>query len=279
MATRFYKGTKPLLSQPSIGGGKLGRVYVGGQLAYGAAPISTWGTPPSQDGNCWMFWDASDVNCYPGTGTAITDLKGNSDGTINGSTWSYETEAGLGVLRNSAPKGANYISAGAYSTVNTGQTFEVWWNSHSDMSGDGVMAEWKGGSTSYQTIYEANIQQFASPARHYVYQSGESGNPRGGDVIYNDVVAEGEWIHMVVTSARNDVNRMYINGVERATGDPSTETFNSTETWVWDQAGVLFGANNGSKNWIGQWAVFRGYSVALSAAEVLANYNFYNAKV
>jgi hypothetical protein len=39
MATKLYKGTTPLLSQPSIGGGLMGRAYIGGQLAYGAAPI------------------------------------------------------------------------------------------------------------------------------------------------------------------------------------------------------------------------------------------------
>ena len=53
MATKLYKGTTPLLSQPSIGGGLMGRAYIGGQLAYGAAPI-VW-TPESINGitNWW----------------------------------------------------------------------------------------------------------------------------------------------------------------------------------------------------------------------------------
>lgn len=41
MAIKFYKGLKPLLSQPSIGGGLMGRAYVGGQLAYGTLPGPT----------------------------------------------------------------------------------------------------------------------------------------------------------------------------------------------------------------------------------------------
>ena len=40
MATKFYKGRKPLLSQPSIGGGLLGRAYIGGEIAYGTLPFS-----------------------------------------------------------------------------------------------------------------------------------------------------------------------------------------------------------------------------------------------
>ena len=38
MATKFYKGRKPLLSQPSIGGGLLGKAFIGGELVYGVLP-------------------------------------------------------------------------------------------------------------------------------------------------------------------------------------------------------------------------------------------------
>lgn len=275
MGTKFYFGEKPLLSQPSIGGGLLGRAYIGGNKVYGGdPPPPTWGTPPSQDANCWMFWDASDTNCYPGTGTAITDLKGNSNGTIVGSDWTFETQNDLGVLRNSQ-KGNNHVTTEAYSGVNTANTFEMFWYSSQAMSGDGAMAEWKGGSTSYDTIFEANIQQFSSPRRAYFYLSGESGSPRGGDVIKDMSITQNTWYHMVVTAGRSSNNKLYINGVLEDTGTP---TYSSTETWLWDQGGYMFGFYNSNKEWIGDWAVFRAYNAELSQAEVTANYNYYIGK-
>ena len=234
-----------------------------------------WGAPPNGDADCWMFWDVANPDCYPGTGTAITDLKGNSNGTIVGSTWTTETQNGLNVLRNSPPKGVNYISADAYSGTNTAASFEIFWYSSQAMSGDGVMMEWKGGSNSYDTLWEMNIQQYSSPRRTYVYMTGESGSPRGGDVLYNMTATQNQWWHMVITAGRSSNNKLYINGTLRDTGTP---TYSSTETWLWDQAGDLFGADNGSKNWVGDFAIIRGYNAELSQADVTANYNYYIGK-
>lgn len=38
MATKFYFGDKPLLSQPSRGGSKTGRAFIGGEIVYGVLP-------------------------------------------------------------------------------------------------------------------------------------------------------------------------------------------------------------------------------------------------
>jgi len=236
-----------------------------------------WGTPPSQDANCWMFWDAANPECYSGTGTTVTDLKGNSDGTLIGANWSFETQSSLGVLRNNS-KTNNYVSSAAYVGTNTAATFEMFWYSHFTLVDDGAMIEWKGGPTTYTTIWEANMQQYVSPLRAYMYLSGESGSPRGGDVLNNMTLTQGQWWHMVITAGRNDVNRLYINGTEVDTGNPATETYSGTETWVWDQAGKIFGFHTGNKNWVGDWAVLRAYDAKLSAAEVTANYNYYNGR-
>lgn len=53
MATRFYKGNKPLLSQPSIGGGLMGKAYIGGTRVYGEEPWT-----PSQLPNLYDYWEA-----------------------------------------------------------------------------------------------------------------------------------------------------------------------------------------------------------------------------
>ena len=84
MATKLYKGTTPLLSQPSIGGGLMGRAYIGGQLAYGAAPIG------------WSFGGVTDslLVSYEAMGVSdatFTDTSGNGN---NGSK-SAETNGGI----------------------------------------------------------------------------------------------------------------------------------------------------------------------------------------
>lgn len=65
-----------------------------------------YGNPPSQDGNCVIFYDIGNPSSYPGSGTAITDLKGNADGTLYGSGWTYDSGEGEGVLDQSG-KGSN----------------------------------------------------------------------------------------------------------------------------------------------------------------------------
>lgn len=77
MATRFYKGTKPLLSQPSIGGGKLGRVYVGGQLAYGVEPSRA--NPIPVDGYSFVFDFSNDNNQITFDGTKIASIRDEGD--------------------------------------------------------------------------------------------------------------------------------------------------------------------------------------------------------
>lgn len=73
MAIKFYKGLKPLLSQPSIGGGLMGRAYVGGQLAYGSSPVSL----PAVVQDFIFFYSADQ-------GSSWTDQSGNgNNGTEN----------------------------------------------------------------------------------------------------------------------------------------------------------------------------------------------------
>lgn len=72
MAIKFYKGLKPLLSQPSIGGGLMGRAYVGGQLAYGTSPGPSL---PAVVQDFVFFYSADQ-------GSSWTDQSGNgNDGT------------------------------------------------------------------------------------------------------------------------------------------------------------------------------------------------------
>ena len=61
MATKFYFGDKPLLSQPSLGGGKMGRAYIGGTQVYGG---------PAYDADAILFFDAVE-----GGGDTLTDTQ------------------------------------------------------------------------------------------------------------------------------------------------------------------------------------------------------------
>jgi hypothetical protein len=108
MATKLYKGTTPLLSQPSIGGGLMGRAYIGGQLAYGAAPIGAQVVTDSLEQ--WIDPLVSSTADQSGNGRNVT---------LNGG---LTTSAGNYILDGSG----KYINSGWSQTLTTIWTWCGW---------------------------------------------------------------------------------------------------------------------------------------------------------
>lgn len=81
MATKFYKGLTPLLSQPSLGGQLMGRAYIGGTRIYGAEPAVA-AFDPTLGGtltvNHWYDLTDSTTMTFSGANvTAISDKVGS----------------------------------------------------------------------------------------------------------------------------------------------------------------------------------------------------------
>ena len=106
MATRFYKGTNPLLNQPKYGNQLLGRMYLGGARVYGAEPQPT-GFDPTLGGTLtvnhwWDFTDSSTMVLSGTNVTSISDKQGSYDVTTAWNSGPEFVDAATGTTFNNS---------------------------------------------------------------------------------------------------------------------------------------------------------------------------------
>lgn len=160
MATKFYFGEKPLLSQPSVGGGLMGRAYIGGQVVYGSAPTTF---SPDDITGLQLWYDFSDASSYSGTGATVYDLKGlrtNSDGTLNGS-YSYNSTDKSITLSNSTSTSWLQMAESTLEPYSSGRdvTYVAWLNITMP---SGVSRFFRGKVTGGNTNYQSLASNFAN---------------------------------------------------------------------------------------------------------------------
>ena len=217
--------------------------------------------------------DAAAYKSYPRTGTNVFNLASgslpNSGSLINGLAWT-------GISPSSSfnfDGDDDYIELGQIDSSNpisfagtTENTWEAWINS-------------KGTGDTYQRIIDKSSA--GGGVDGYFWSLGSTaGNGRiwckiDGLSGIDDVIISGYtdnvWQHLVVTRVNNATNgwKTYLNGVlkdERNSGNNSFPT---------DTEGCRIGSWNHTtaREFNGQIAAVRLYNRALSAAEVLQNYN------
>jgi hypothetical protein len=231
-------------------------------IGFFASSIAGYGTPPSQDANCIIHWDFGNPASYPGSGTTVTDLKSFRNGTLTGAGYTYQSGVAQGVLQSSN-KSSNIDIASLGATAYTGGTFEYLFKMYTTLSDDNVLLDW----VPDPTVGQLNIQQFASPKRIQINMQGELEATK--TVNFNTTFASSGWQHLVVTFGQSVPSTLYLNGTSLA----ASSNFGASDTFVWNTAGDIYGGGGGCI--IAQFAVWRMYSVPLSGAEVLANYNFF----
>jgi hypothetical protein len=98
------------------------------------------------------------------------------------------------------------------------------------------------------------------------------GNNNFGDTAYDTVFTTGSWNHIVAVIA-NSTGSLYINGVQKG---PS-KIFTGLTLYDNATSGILGAANNGVAGFGSQYELgnLKLYNRALSATEVLQNYNAY----
>lgn len=259
MATKFYFGEKPLLSQPRRGGSKMGRAYIGGTRVYGEGPA----VPSVITDNLQQWMDV--VNAGGSESTALTDASGNGRNlTNNGISWdatnnwfylSSNTNYLLGIDTN-------------YRLSNIGGNadwaIEMWVRAQDVSAADAALYgnRTSGFTDNWFTLNVRDELDYGCALADDV--GNEAGSLNG--TVYND-----EWI-LINMSNDSSTNTCYLttNGVQEASF--STSTLGTIDRAIDVQ---LIGPRQSSTMYFidAQFGSYRIYSKYMTEAECLQNFN------
>jgi surface protein len=202
--------------------------------------------------------DAGFTPSYPTTGTTWYDVSSSvNNGTlVNGPTFS---SAGGGSIVFDGADDYGVTSPTNF-TANNDFTYEIWVNSNQYIESRGILSNkgyWQAGGQG------AAIGNISNPQYIYGYVTTNTGH---FDISSNVGPTYG-WTNVIMRRSNNDL-RFFINGAQQG----STQTISGTVTDVSDKF-WLGSYNNGNTPWLGNMAIARVYNRALTAAEVLQNYN------
>ena len=193
-----------------------------------------------------------DAGNFASRGTSTwTDLSGNSrNGTVTGATlgtnWYYDFD------------GSNdRIDFSAADIGGTNFTVEVWVNPDSSQVAYANIFDYDHTNSKGFTIQQNNT----TTNTYYFYTGGSSNN-------FTNIPA-GTWAHLLVSVSGTSVVQ-YLNGVQDGTFTASSNSDTTGERITlasWRSGGSY------SRYWNGQYGQCRVYNKALTAAEVLQNYN------
>jgi len=214
--------------------------------------------------------DAGSERSYPGSGTAVTAITGVGNGTLtngvgfdiaNGGSWTFDGADDYITFGN------NFLVPGIsqYDTI-TNFTIDVWvnWDNFAVGGYDEIISWWKIGGSTY-------LDGFLGTTRSG--QGGTAANPsiRFGDgwtdtgVYFTSATDTGKWFNIVAIKTSNNAY-VYVNGVLRATKG-------SALSWGFNDYPAV-GRHPNLTEWLdGKVSNIKLYNTALTAAEVLQNYN------
>lgn len=203
--------------------------------------------------------DAGDLSSYPGSGTDWFDLTVNNNDVIliNGPTFSTANGGSL-VFDGVGDYGTLSYNSGFDLSI-TDYTLEGWFNSNSFGAAAGQMLISKdtSGSSFDWGLYILNSTTLK------FYSNATSTNVTATVPTMNT----GQWYHYVVTSI-SGVIRIYLDGVLYQTGSMSTSNSSTTQITI-----GCFSWNIPGGYVDGKISILRVYSIGLTGAEVLQNYN------
>jgi hypothetical protein len=199
--------------------------------------------------------DAADKNSYPGTGTTWRDLSGNNNtGTLtNGPTFSG---ANLGTIVFDGVD--DYSSVATSGLVSSVISMDIWFNVNS--------------SKQYSALIGSNVTE----KYEMLIKAGgaiEVSLSTNNYMQYNNILSLNTWTNIVVTAVSGTQWKMYKNGADL--GSPTLYV----GTWQVSGASISNFDLGRIRNdvatfaYSGNISTVRIYNRALSATEVLQNYN------
>ena len=198
-----------------------------------------------------VHYDAANTKSYPGSGTTWKDISGKgNDGTLtNGITYSSEN-SGVLVLNGTS----DYVVTGSdMFNANSNFTFSMWFNSD---------------DFSEQTAFVADVNN--SQCLYLRYNNGiqvVNSNTISLGGFSSSTLSTNIWHNITVTRSSNTYT-LYVDGNFKSTVSASQSFTHSPDT-----IGANHNIGGGGKNFFdGKIAKVLAYSTALSASEVLQNY-------
>ena len=202
--------------------------------------------------------DAGNPYSYAGAGTTWYDVSGTgNNGTLtNGPTYSKNNN---GVITLDGID--DYITCANNTSlqITSALTLEIWFYNTAAVDGLGMIVK---GPLSSDYDYMLYLSGNSTTAYFYKKDS-------GGGIHYGGTTLSllNRWLHIVVTHTSGGVYTMYANGVAIDSAGFSNSTIRSTSN------PLFIGAGWNPDYFYGNIGETRIYNVALSAAQVLQNYN------
>ena len=233
--------------------------------------MASFAGPNLINDNLVLCLDASNTQSYPGSGTTWTDIsdKGNNGTLANGAAFDSGNKGSINL------DGTNdAITVGYSESLELGNgiiSCEAWFYIDAIDDGFPVIVKRGNGASNNDRPYTLGLH--TDGYMRWILTD----NGSGLTVCDTAVIFEaGNWYHVVGTHDNSNA-KIYLNGIEVKSVSSSIsvlETSNhNTPTrigWRHTNSGVIYGN--------GKVAVARIYSKALTAIEVLQNYNAYKGR-
>ena len=207
--------------------------------------------------NLVLHLDASNINSYSGSGTTWTDLSGNSNNAslTNGTT--FDSTHGGSIVFDGTNDSVSI--SGMSSFAPSAVTFETWFLSAGASGSQGLVDK---GRDNYGGYSLSLVNNNSVPSKIQWKTRVDSYNEvaRDSDQYQDDV-----WTHAVGTYDGTNL-KLYVNGVLKTTTNRSGTLGSNSHV-------ITIGSTNDSLYFDGRISQARIYSSALSASEVLQNYN------
>ena len=211
-----------------------------------------------------MLVDAVNPLSYPGSGSAWNDLSGRGNNCTLTVAPTYSSTANLGAFLFNGT--STYIYTPSFGTsLNTTFTYEVWFNSS---AANGVILSEQGQLTLNSGWFDSNIEIVANSLKLGFWTGSAEAS------LTLQTISTGVWYMVsmtyVGTTLTGYVNGVLANSASFTKGNPGT-------TYL--PLGAGCGTNLGSGAYYsGYIGTFKIYNQALSAAQILQNFNAYRGR-
>ncbi len=253
---QFYRLKFSLLIAIQLGliGTLCGQVMPAYYGVYSRVNTSVGGTtiPNIVSDNLAVHYDAANNNSYPRTGTTWKDLKANADATLtNGPVFS----SSYGGMMTFDGVNDRAVSTSTTLSYSTGFTVEIVVKFNSISGNQGLVSFNNEGNSKYINLWKAN-----GAGLRWEINAAQS-------ITGTNNLSAGVWYHF--TGVFDGTNaKLYRNGVLETSATFSSSNTSTTASYIMGDFNAI-----GSYPLNGNIAISRFYTKALTATEVLQNYN------